>query len=109
MHIHPDKLKDPSAEELARAQAYYIHLKNARDALVDSAKRFAYERFGPDILEWKKCVTKVDFVKQGLQGLLPQYIIGLGTIIVASFLGYAEHTRYVCSQDAHLHHRLTRK
>jgi preprotein translocase subunit Sec63 len=95
LHVHPDKLKDPTPEELARAQAYYIHLKNARDTLVDSTKRFAYERFGPDMLEWKKCVTKLDFVKHGLQQLVPYYIITFCTLIVAGFLGYAEDARYV--------------
>jgi hypothetical protein len=95
--MHPDKLKDPSPQELAIAQAYYIHLKNARDTLVDDTKRFAYERFGPDILEWKKCITKLDFVKHGLQQLIPYYIVALGGLVVAGFLGYAEHMKYVCS------------
>jgi len=94
VHIHPDKLKDPTPEQLANAQAYYIHIKNARDTLVDSTKRFAYERFGPDMLEWKKCITKFDFVKQGLQQLVPYYLVTYCTLIVAGLLGYAQDTRY---------------
>jgi hypothetical protein len=96
LYVHPDKLKDPTQEELERAQAYYIHLKNARDTLVDGAKRFAYERWGPDMLEWKKCITRLDFVKHGLQQLVPYYILTFCTLIVAGLLGYAQDAKLVC-------------
>jgi DnaJ-class molecular chaperone len=77
--MHPDKLKDPTPSQLALAQSHYIHLKNARDTLVDSNRRFAYDRFGPDMLEWTKCITRYEFVKHGLQQLLPYYIVTYST------------------------------
>ncbi|KAK4985125.1 hypothetical protein LTR66_008273 [Elasticomyces elasticus] len=72
--LHPDKIT--SASELPIAQARYVHLKNARDTLADPAKRFAYDRLGPEMLEWQKCKTVRDFVTTALnpQGHMAGYI-----------------------------------
>jgi hypothetical protein len=92
---HPDKLQNPSPDQLARAQAYYVHLKNARDTLVEPARRFAYERFGPDMMEWKHCLTKLDFIKVGVKQVVPYYIISVLTLVAMGFFGYSEYGRYV--------------
>ena len=48
IRFHPDKV---SAADRPAAEARFVHLKIARDVLTDPVKRFAYDRFGPDILD----------------------------------------------------------
>jgi hypothetical protein len=95
VQYHPDKLSNPSVQQLQQAESYYVHLKLARDTLVDPAKRFAYERFGPDMLEWKSCITRMDFIKAGLQRMLPYYLFSGLMLVVVSFVGYVEYGKYV--------------
>ncbi len=90
---HPDKVSSAAARP--SAEAYYIHLKQARDTLVNPAKRFAYDRFGPDVLEWQHCVTIRDYVLTGLQALAPYYAFSGLFMIVMAALGYLEYGRYV--------------
>ncbi|KAK5004540.1 hypothetical protein LTR28_008770 [Elasticomyces elasticus] len=86
--LHPDKIT--SASELPIAQARYVHLKNARDTLADPAKRFAYDRLGPEMLEWQKCKTVRDFVTTALnpQGHMAGYIALSFFMLVGNILGY---------------------
>ena len=86
IQYHPDKLRNPTAEELAKADAYFVYLKSARDTLVNDARRFAYERFGPDMLQWKGCVTKLDYVTSGVFSTLPYYILSAGGLLAMRFL-----------------------
>ncbi|KAF2454622.1 hypothetical protein BDY21DRAFT_352293 [Lineolata rhizophorae] len=89
---HPDKVTSPDAR--ASADAYFVHLTMARDTLVDPAKRFAYDRFGMDMLQWRNCVTVKDYVGIGLQRLLPYYAASGMFMFILSFLGYMEYGRY---------------
>jgi hypothetical protein len=73
----------------------YIRAQRARDALADPVKRFAYDRFGPDILQWKGCFTVRDYVVQGLQQLVPGYIGSIIGMVIAQFLGRFPHGTYV--------------
>jgi hypothetical protein len=91
---HPDKLSNPSPEQAALAQAFYVHLKNARDVLIDPAKRFAYERFGSDILECKNCITRLDFVNAGLRSMIPYYIGSVFVLVFTSLTGYLQTGKY---------------
>jgi hypothetical protein len=89
--FHPDKLKNPTVEQQTAAETHFVHLKVARDTLVNPAKRYAYERFGPDMLAWKDCVTKLEFVRTGINAILPYYIISIASLLIMGFLGYAEY------------------
>lgn len=92
---HPDKITDASARPAA--EAIYVHLKLARDTLVDPAKRFAYDRFGPDILHWRSCTTIADFVKAGVQNTL-MYYAGTGAVLVVlGLVGYLKQAVFVSS------------
>ncbi|KAH7326102.1 hypothetical protein B0I35DRAFT_421917 [Stachybotrys elegans] len=74
---------------------FFIHLKLASDTLQDSAKRFAYERFGPEVVGWQKLVTVKDYVSRGvLSGILPHYVVAAGTIYVLGIFGYMDYGRY---------------
>ncbi|KAK8229209.1 hypothetical protein HDK90DRAFT_350309 [Phyllosticta capitalensis] len=89
---HPDKVT--SAKARPAAEAYYVYLKLARDTLVDPAKRFAYDRFGPDMLEWKHCVTIKDFIFHGAQRAVGPYLAGGGIMVILGMLGYLQWGRY---------------
>ncbi|KAI4245896.1 MAG: hypothetical protein LQ352_006491 [Teloschistes flavicans] len=68
---HPDKAVSP--EDHAFAEIYFVKLKSAQDTLTDTTKRFAYERFGPDILSWQHVSSIRDYITVGLQSSAPLY------------------------------------
>ncbi|THC98731.1 hypothetical protein EYZ11_001794 [Aspergillus tanneri] len=67
---HPDKLTHGDG---VHSDNYFVYLKLAQDTLLDPAKRFAYDRFGPDILGWGDRKTMQDFLFAGLQRSLPTW------------------------------------
>jgi hypothetical protein len=77
--VHPDN-------KLTGHQDTFIRYKRANDALADPVKRFAYDRFGPSILEWKGCSTIRDYVVTGLYGLIPGYGISVNTFCHISLI-----------------------
>jgi DnaJ domain len=89
MH-HPDKVNssNPSAE------GYFVYLKLAQDTLLNPAKRFAYERFGPGINEWQRCSSMRDYILQGLQSILPYYGVAAVFMYLLGLLGYLEWGKY---------------
>ncbi|KAI9835788.1 MAG: hypothetical protein M1838_005224 [Thelocarpon superellum] len=89
---HPDKVA--STETEGSSDAVFVHLRLAQDTLLHPVKRFAYDRFGPDIVEWQHCLTVRDYLLVGLQGIIPFYA-GAGLVmIVLGMLGYLEWGRY---------------
>ncbi|KAL9601268.1 MAG: hypothetical protein Q9219_002673 [cf. Caloplaca sp. 3 TL-2023] len=66
---HPDKAISP--EDHANAEAYFVRLKTAQDTLTDATKRFAYDRFGPDMLKWQQVSSIRDYILVGLQSTGP--------------------------------------
>ncbi|KAI1344779.1 hypothetical protein F5Y15DRAFT_5116 [Xylariaceae sp. FL0016] len=92
---HPDKAGSSGAGAAnGDVGDYFIHLKTASDVLTDPARRFAYERFGPDILAWKHCVTVKDFVMRGAQALIPYYGVAAVVLYIMGLLGYMDWGRY---------------
>jgi hypothetical protein len=89
MH-HPDKVssQNPSAE------GYFVHLKLAQDTLLNPTKRFAYERFGPTMVEWQRCSSMRDYIIQGLQSILPYYGMAAVFMYLLGLLGYLEWGKY---------------
>lgn len=83
---HPDK--DPNSAN------YFVHLKLAQDTLLNPAKRFAYERFGPSMLEWQRCSSTRDYVLHGLQSILPYYGAAALGMYILSLLGYMDWGKY---------------
>lgn len=84
--FHPDKVS--SDAERPAAEASYVLLNVARDTLIDPAKRFAYDRFGPSSLQWKQCITTRDFVKTGLMATYPWYVGTVTVMFVMNYLGF---------------------
>ncbi|KAK4138064.1 hypothetical protein BT67DRAFT_432185 [Trichocladium antarcticum] len=92
---HPDKVAAAGpGTSPADVNAYFVHLKTAADTLADPARRFAYERFGPDIVSWARCVTVRDYVVRGAQALVPYYGGAAVVMYGLGLLGYLEWGRY---------------
>ncbi|GKZ38893.1 hypothetical protein AbraIFM66950_011442 [Aspergillus brasiliensis] len=85
---HPDKAGG------AVSDSYFVYLRLAQDTLLDPVKRVAYDMYGPDMLNWGDKRTLQEFVMAGLQRSLPQYLIGLVTIVVLQFTYWSEWGRY---------------
>ncbi|PQE21071.1 hypothetical protein CJF32_00005530 [Rutstroemia sp. NJR-2017a WRK4] len=83
---HPDKVSSSSPS----AEGYFVHLKLAQDTLLNPAKRFAYERFGPEIIGWQHCSTIRDYLVHGLQSVLPYYGMAAIAMYFLGLLGYLE-------------------
>ncbi len=91
--FHPDKVGLDNG-----AEAQFIFLRRAQETLADPVKRFAYDRFGPDMLNWGDQKTMRDFVTASLsRSVIPQYIGGFATMIVLNWLWWANWGRYVSS------------
>lgn len=89
---HPDKATSGGA---TNSVDYYMHLKLASETLQDAAKRFAYERFGPDVVQWTKSKTIRDFMSKGvLQTILPHYAIAAATMYVVGLFGYMDFGKF---------------
>lgn len=94
---HPDKVGGGTGGNGGGdANAYFVHLKTAADTLTDPARRFAYERFGPDaVASWApRCVTVRDFVVRGAQTLVPYYGVAAVAMYGLGLLGYLDWGRY---------------
>ncbi|KAK8048969.1 hypothetical protein PG994_010699 [Apiospora phragmitis] len=93
---HPDKVGSNGGvgDSEGNVGDYFMHLKTAADTLTDPAKRFAYERFGPDVASWKNCATVRDYVARGAQQLIPHYGVAAVVMYVLGLLGYLEWGRY---------------
>ncbi|KAL2351485.1 hypothetical protein BJ546DRAFT_852636 [Cryomyces antarcticus] len=85
---HPDKIA--LSDKRPAAEAYFLHLKQARDTLIDPAKRFAYDRLGSDMLECKHCSTIRDYLDFGAKSIYPYYVGGGLFMILLYFLGHAQ-------------------
>jgi len=76
------------------ASLFFNHLQQAGDVLLDPAKRFAYDRFGPTILQWKHCVTIRDYLQTAGSHSVILYVGGAFFLALSNFLGYLESGKY---------------
>ncbi|KAF4125752.1 DnaJ domain [Geosmithia morbida] len=91
---HPDKAGGTGDSSQAAAD-YFMHLKTASETLQDAARRFAYERFGPDVVRWQRCSSVRDYVSHGvLHGVLPHYAVAASAVYVLGLLGYMDFARF---------------
>ncbi|KAL8671262.1 MAG: hypothetical protein Q9168_004231 [Polycauliona sp. 1 TL-2023] len=89
---HPDKVVNPEA--YADAEIYFVKLKSAQDTLTDTTKRWAYERFGPDVLKWQHVSGIRDYLSLGAQAVAPLYGGTLAVMILLGLFGYLQWGRY---------------
>jgi hypothetical protein len=87
---HPDK-SAPGEDD----GSTFMALKTAADTLTGEAQRFAYERFGPGVVEWKQLTTRYDYVFHGaVKVILPHYISFSVIQYVMGLFGYLDFARY---------------
>ncbi|KAF9463581.1 hypothetical protein BDZ94DRAFT_1297784 [Collybia nuda] len=58
---HPDR-PDVGRE----GEELFIVIRDVYEALKDPVVRFAYDRFGPDVLRWSQCTTTREYIQTGL-------------------------------------------
>lgn len=98
VRFHPDKV-GPGVDRDA-ANDYYVHLKHARDIIIDPVKRFAYDRFGPELLEQcHNCLTIRDYTQQGLLSVAMTYVPLLIVLLASNTLGYFKDGVYVSKRE----------
>jgi DnaJ domain len=86
--FHPDKVRQGGdGTSNGAAEAAFVHLKLAHDTLLDTAKRFAYVRFGPTIVQTHQPGLKTikDYVYAGLRSLAPEYAKGGLMLVVLNY------------------------
>ncbi|CAK7202761.1 hypothetical protein SEUCBS139899_005488 [Sporothrix eucalyptigena] len=101
---HPDKAGGAaSGADESAINAYFVHLKTASDTLLDPARRFAYDRFGPASVAWAtntsnngqhRCTTIYDFVAMGVRLLAPYYTVAAAALYGLGLMGYLTWGRY---------------
>ena len=84
--LHPDKLRE-GADSSPAVESTFVHLKLAQDTLLDPVKRFAYDRFGPAIVQVQHPGLKTarDYVYLGMRSLVPEYIKGAFTLALLNY------------------------
>nr|OQO22402.1 hypothetical protein B0A51_12201 [Rachicladosporium sp. CCFEE 5018] len=91
VQFHPDKVNDIDKE---RVEAIYVRLQVAKDTLVDPIKRFAYDRFGPEMLAWTHCKTLSDFVFHGVKNITTYYFSTAVGLLLLGVLGYMQSGKF---------------
>ncbi|KAL6705943.1 hypothetical protein ACN47E_006222 [Coniothyrium glycines] len=90
---HPDKVGPKVDRDVAND--YYVHLKHARDIIIDPAKRFAYDRFGPGIFaQCHTCLTVKEYTDSGLMTAATTYGALFIFLIGANALGFLKDGSY---------------
>lgn len=76
---HPDKVGKAG-------EAYFVRLRTGVETLDNDSKRWAYERFGPEVHDWgAKLVTPREYLQTGALRSGVWWAFALGSIIVFSF------------------------
>jgi hypothetical protein len=86
--LHPDKIQQTNGPESVVTEGAFVHLKLAQDTILDPAKRFAYDRFGPGIVRVQQPGLKTikDYVVYaGLRSLVPEYAKGALALVVLNY------------------------
>ncbi|WRT64152.1 uncharacterized protein IL334_001081 [Kwoniella shivajii] len=71
----------------------FIMIRRAYETLSDPVKRYAYDRFGPQILDWKSASIR-EYTITGLHRSIGFYIFSGGFMLLLSLLGRAKEGAY---------------
>lgn len=84
---HPDKLHE-NGQAFPGADQLFVHFKLAHDTILDPAKQFAYDRFGPIVVSVQHPGLKTvrDYVYSGLRSKAPEYITNAGLLILMNYI-----------------------
>lgn len=84
---HPDKLHE-NGQSLPGAEELFVQFKLAQDTILDPAKRFAYDRFGPMIVQVQHPGLKSirDYVYAGLHSKVPEYVLSATMLVLLNYV-----------------------
>ncbi|WVF70456.1 hypothetical protein IAT40_005246 [Kwoniella sp. CBS 6097] len=85
---HPDRAGVGTGNEET-----FISIRRAYETLSDPVKRYAYDRFGPGVTNWKSASIR-EYTLVGLQHSVGFYLISGGLMILLSLLGRAREGAY---------------
>ncbi|EGO00774.1 hypothetical protein SERLA73DRAFT_105158 [Serpula lacrymans var. lacrymans S7.3] len=75
---HPDRVG-------SQGEDVFIQVRDAFEALKDPVIRFAYDKFGPEVLKWKDCTTMREYLRRGLLSSSPYHIMtGMGLFVFSA-------------------------
>jgi hypothetical protein len=77
---HPDRVG-------SRGERVFIEVRDAFEALKDPVVRFAYDRFGPDVLTWTQCTTTREYLRHGLMQSSGYHIVTGAGLLFFSAIG----------------------
>jgi curved DNA-binding protein CbpA len=87
VQFHPDKLRKATPIQRELASQHFVRLTAMRDVVLDPVKRFAYDRFGPD-MKCNNCLTIADYVDTQLLTTGITYGAIFLFLVGANALGY---------------------
>jgi hypothetical protein len=81
--FHPDKVREADV-----AEDIFVKLKLAQDTILDPAKKFAYDRFGPAVVSVNQpgLKTTTDYVYLGLRSKMPEYFGNAVMLVVLNYV-----------------------
>jgi len=84
---HPDKLHE-NGRPFPGADHLFVQFKLAHDTILDASKRFAYDRFGPIIVQVQHPGLKTirDYVYAGLRSKAPEYLSNAGVLVLLNYV-----------------------
>jgi hypothetical protein len=84
---HPDKLHE-NGQAFPGADLLFVQFKLAHDTILDPAKRFAYDRFGPVVVQVQQPGLKTirDYVYAGLRAKVPEYLTSAAMLVVLNYI-----------------------
>ena len=77
------------------SDAQFVYLKLAQDTLLNPLHRFAYDRFGPEMLSWENCASARDYLLVGFRYFAPSYTMTVLVTLLLGVMGYLNWGRYV--------------
>jgi len=77
---HPDRV-GPQGEAL------FIRVRDAFEALKNPTVRFAYDRFGPDVLGWTHCSTTGEYLRHGLTQSIGYHVVAGAVLVFWTAIG----------------------
>jgi hypothetical protein len=85
---HPDKLGVGSSSE------FFVYLKQAQDTLTNPVKRYAYDMWGPKILQWGNIDTVHGYFLSGLMKTVPTYLMSFLGLLLLNYTWWSDWGRY---------------
>ncbi|THH18688.1 hypothetical protein EW146_g2351 [Bondarzewia mesenterica] len=84
---HPDRVGDGGT-------ALFVEVREGYEALMDPVKRWAYDRFGPKVLQCIHCKTPDDFLEEGLVSMMGFHTFCAMGLIFFSVIGKTNGVSY---------------